>query len=100
MSHELRTPLPTVIGFSELLAEESKGPLNDDQKRFVNHIRKDSQHLLALINEVLDLSKIEAGKVQLRSTLDIEAVLEDALSSIRPRGLEKSLEIGTRVAGP
>jgi PAS domain S-box-containing protein len=101
MSHELRTPLHTVIGFSELLAEQTKGPLNDDQKRFVNHIRKDSQHLLALINEVLDLSKIEAGKVQLRrETLDMAAVLEDALSSIRPRGLEKSLEIGTHVSGP
>jgi PAS domain S-box-containing protein len=101
MSHELRTPLHTVIGFSELLAEETKGPLNDDQKRFLNHIRKDSQHLLALINEVLDLSKIEAGKVQLRrETLDVAAVLEDALSSIRPQGLEKSLEIATHVDGP
>jgi len=58
MSHELRTPLHTVIGFSELLAEETKGPLNDDQKRSISHIRKDSEHLLSLINEILDLSKI------------------------------------------
>ncbi|HVW85876.1 MAG TPA: PAS domain S-box protein, partial [Bryobacteraceae bacterium] len=56
MSHELRTPLHTVIGFSELLLEEAKGPLNSDQKRFVGHIHKDAHHLLALINEVLDLS--------------------------------------------
>ncbi len=99
MSHELRTPLHTVIGFSELLAEETKGPLNDDQRRFIQHIRKDSQHLLTLINEILDLSKIEAGKLQLRrEALDIGAVLEDVLSSIRPQGLDKSLEIGTRVA--
>jgi PAS domain S-box-containing protein len=94
MSHELRTPLHTVIGFSELLDEERKGPLNADQKRFIGHIRKDAQHLLALINEVLDLSKIEAGKLQLRKeALDLTAIIEEALSSIRPRGLEMSITI-------
>ena len=61
MSHELRSPLNTVIGFSELLEEELKGPLNTDQKRFIAHIRRDAQHLLALINDLLDLSKIEPG---------------------------------------
>ncbi|MGD1069581.1 MAG: PAS domain S-box protein [Bryobacteraceae bacterium] len=101
MSHELRTPLHTVIGFSELLAEEAKGPLNDDQKRFVAHILKDSRHLLALINGILDLSKIEAGKLELiRETLDFDALLAEALSSIRPQGLEKSIEIETHIAGP
>lgn len=100
MSHELRTPLHTVIGFSELLAEETKGPLNDQQRRFINYIYKDSQHLLLLINDILDLSKIEAGKVQLRKeALDICAVLEDAISSIRRVGLQKSIEIHTEVAG-
>lgn len=101
MSHELRTPLHTVIGFSELLEEECKGPLNADQMRFVGHIRKDAQHLLALINEVLDLSKIEAGKIQLRKEpLDLAAVVEDALSSIRPRGAERSITIETTIQGP
>jgi len=101
MSHELRTPLHTVIGFSELLEEERKGPLNADQKRFIGHIRNDAQHLLALINEVLDLSKIEAGKLQLRrESLDITAIVEDALSSIRPRGLERSIAIETNISGP
>jgi signal transduction histidine kinase len=100
MSHELRTPLHTVIGFSELLAEETKGPLNDQQRRFVSHIHKDSQHLLSLINDILDLSKIEAGKVQLRKeALDVGAVLEDVLSSIRRPELQKSVEIGTNVSG-
>ncbi len=100
MSHELRTPLHTVIGFSELLAEETKGPLNDQQRRFVSHIYKDSQHLLSLINDILDLSKIEAGKVQLRNEpLDVGAVLGDVLSSIRRLGLQKSIEIETHVAG-
>ena len=101
MSHELRTPLHTVIGFSELLAEETKGPLNDSQKRFVGHIHRDSQHLLTLINEILDLSKIEAGKLQLRrEPLDIAEVLDDALSSIRPQALQKSISIEMSAAGP
>ena len=65
MSHELRTPLHTIIGFSDLLAEEIKGPLNDAQKRFVEHIRNDSRHLLELISDTLDLSKIEAGRLAL-----------------------------------
>jgi signal transduction histidine kinase len=90
-----------VIGFSEPLAEETNRPLNDDQKRFVAHILKDSRHLLALINGILDLSKIEAGKLELiREDLDLGALLADALSSIRPQGIEKSIEIETRVAGP
>ena len=98
MSHELRTPLHTVIGFAELLAEELKGPLNDDQKRFVQHIHRDSHHLLNLINEVLDLSKIEAGKVQLHlETLQLEDVLKDSLSSIRQQGNKKDLSIGVRI---
>jgi PAS domain S-box-containing protein len=101
MSHELRTPLHTVIGFSELLMEEVKGPLNADQKRFLGHILKDSQHLLSLINEVLDLSKIEAGKLELRlESLDLAAQLEEVLASIRPQGLEKSIEIETTASAP
>jgi signal transduction histidine kinase len=98
MSHELRTPLHTVIGFSELLNEEMKGPLNSDQKRFVSHIHKDAQHLLTLINDILDLSKIEAGKVTLnRENLDLSAVLEDALSSLRPQFVAKSIRLETNV---
>ncbi len=101
MSHELRTPLHTVIGFAELLAEETKGLLNPTQKRFVNHIHKDAQHLLALINEVLDLSKIEAGRLQLhREALDAGALLDDVLSSILPQGSAKSIEIETNITVP
>ena len=66
MSHELRTPLHTIIGFSELLGEELQGPLNEKQKRFIGHIHKDSLHLLELINDILDLSKIESGRLALR----------------------------------
>jgi len=98
MSHELRTPLHTIIGFSELLTDELKGPLNQDQARFVRYIQKDAQHLLALINEVLDLSKIEAGSLILnRQTLDLSGVLEEAIASIRPQCRAKSIRIETHI---
>jgi PAS domain S-box-containing protein len=100
MSHELRTPLHTVIGFSELLAEETQGPLNVDQTRFIQHIHKDAQHLLALINEILDLSKIEAGKMELsRETIDLNGVIEDAVSTIHPQCSAKSIHIRIRAPG-
>jgi PAS domain S-box-containing protein len=84
MSHELRTPLHTIIGFSELLGEESHGPLNEKQKRFVDHIHRDSLHLLELINDILDLSKIEAGRLELRTApFDFAAMVEESLASIR-----------------
>ncbi len=96
MSHELRSPLHTVIGFAELLAEETEGALGEKQKRFLIHIQNDSQHLLDLINDLLDLSKIEAGRLELRNAaFDLAPVLEDVLSSVRPRALAKSMEIRT-----
>jgi signal transduction histidine kinase/DNA-binding response OmpR family regulator len=71
MSHELRTPLNAVLGFSDLLTEKRYGPLNERQQRYVNHIHTGGKHLLTLINDILDLSKIEAGRLQ----LSIESVL-------------------------
>jgi len=101
MSHELRTPLHTIIGFAELLKEELEGPLNPKQQRFLNHIHTDSQHLLALINDILDISKIESGRLELRrETFDVAAVLEEALSSIRPQGAGKSISIETSLDIP
>jgi len=99
MSHELRTPLHTVIGFAELLGEEIEGPLNDKQKRFINHIHKDSMHLLELINDILDLSKIEAGGLRItRESIDIEAGVEEAISSIRPGAAAKCIALETAVS--
>ena len=101
MSHELRTPLHTVIGFSELLGEELEGTLNEKQKRFVEHIHRDSLHLLDLINDVLDLSKIESGRLNLRpEVFDLPAVLEESLGSIRPQATLKSQTIETDVVSP
>ncbi len=83
VSHELRSPLHTIIGFSELLAERLEGPLNEKQKRFVDHIHRDSLHLLELINDILDLSKIEAGRLDLHlEAFDARGAVQEVLSSI------------------
>lgn len=99
MSHELRTPLHTIIGFSELLGEQIEGSLNAKQQRFVDHIHSDSLHLLELINDILDLSKVEAGRIELRAEpLDLGEVIEESIFSIRPMAENKSLAIRAHVA--
>jgi PAS domain S-box-containing protein len=99
MSHELRTPLHTIIGFAELIAEELEGPLNEKQKRFVSHIYKDSLHLLELINDVLDISRIEAGHLEMRlGTFNMMTAIDEVLATIRPQALSKSLHLETSLA--
>lgn|ERR1035437_247500 len=98
MSHELRTPLHTVIGFAELLGEEIEGPLNEKQKRFINHIHKDSMHLLELINDILDLSRVESGRLRIeREVFDVAQSVEEALASIRPGATAKSISINADI---
>ncbi len=97
MSHELRTPLHTIIGFAELLEEGSEGPLNDTQKRFLTHIHRDSEHLLELINDVLDLSKIEAGQLILkREHYPLTHSIHEALEAIRPGAALKGIQLEDR----
>jgi PAS domain S-box-containing protein len=99
MSHELRTPLHTIIGFSELLTEELEGPLNAKQKRFLGHILQDSRHLLQLINEVLDISKIEAGRLELqREAFDFTACVGEVLAGIQPQADAKNIRVENRNA--
>lgn len=94
MSHELRTPLNAIVGFSELLGEQTAGQLNVKQKRFVNHIKNGSTHLLQLINDILDLSKIEAGQLELRcEDFQVEDALPEVLSTIRPLALAKNIRV-------
>ncbi len=94
MSHELRTPLHTIIGFAELMAEQLEGPLNSKQTRFVDHIHKDSLHLLELINDVLDISRIEAGRLELRSqAFDLTGATDEVLATIRPQAVAKALTL-------
>jgi len=94
MSHELRTPLNAIVGFSDLLAEQTAGELNDKQKRFVNHIKEGSAHLLQLINDILDLSKIEAGQLEIRcEDFQVQDALPEVLSTIRPLAMAKNIEV-------
>lgn len=98
MSHELRTPLHTIIGFADLLAEELKGPLNPDQKRFIKHIQQDSRHLLELINDILDLSKIESGRLELRpEPFKAADAITETLTALRPLADQKQIRIGEQL---
>ncbi len=98
MSHELRTPLNTILGFSELLSEESSGALNEKQKRFVTHIQRDANHLLELINDILDLSKIEAGRLELHiETFPMAVAVAEVLTSVRPLAAAKSLVLDSEL---
>ena len=94
ISHELRTPLHTIIGFAELLAEEGEGPLNSKQKRFLHHIHVDSEHLLGLINDVLDLSRIEAGGLHLRTEpVGLLKLVAESINAIRLYAESRSVSI-------
>ncbi len=94
ISHELRTPLHTIIGFAELLEEEGEGPLNPKQKRFLHHIHVDSEHLLGLINDVLDLSRIEAGGLHLRTEpVNLARIIGESITAIRPYAESRSVSI-------
>ena len=94
MSHELRTPLNAIVGFSDLLAEQTAGELNDKQKRFVDHIKQGSAHLLQLINDILDISKIEAGQLEYRCEVFlVKDALPEVLSTIHPSAMAKNIEV-------
>ena len=94
MSHELRTPLHTIIGFSELLGEQLEGPLGEKQQRFVGHILQDARHLLELINEILDISKIESGRLELkREPFDFSQCVEEVMGGIRHQAATKNITL-------
>jgi PAS domain S-box-containing protein len=94
MSHELRTPLNAIVGFSDLLADGTPGELNVKQKRFVDHIKQGSTHLLQLINDILDLSKIEAGQLELHNEeFLVKDALPEVLSTIAPLAMTKNIRV-------
>lgn len=93
MSHELRTPLNTIVGFAELLARRTGGPLTQKQERFVGNIKESSKHLLALINDILDISKIEAGCFDLKfESFPLSVAADEVLSTLRPLAAAKEIE--------
>lgn len=94
MSHELRTPLNSIIGFAALLQDPNISSLDEKQERFVKHITASGEHLLALINDLLDLSKVEAGKLLLHlQPFPLREAIESAVYAIRPQAAQKQQTI-------
>jgi PAS domain S-box-containing protein len=91
MSHELRTPLNAILGFSELLTDERYGQMNERQSRYIHHIHTSGKHLLKLISDILDLSKIEAGRMELtREDVAVASAYSEVLSALQPLADKKS----------
>jgi PAS domain S-box-containing protein len=98
ISHELRTPLNAIVGFADLLARQTAGPLTQKQARFVGHVKESSRHLLALINDILDISKIEAGCLDLNlESFPLSFASDEVVSALRPLAAAKELEFTTDV---
>jgi protein-histidine pros-kinase len=101
MSHELRTPLNGIIGFSELLVDEKPGPLNAKQKQYLNDVLASGRHLLQLINDVLDLSKVEAGRMELHpEDFMLSEAIDEVCSGISPLAAQNAIRIEKEIAGP
>jgi len=98
MSHELRTPLNAIIGFSEVLSERMFGDLNEKQEEYLKDIYASGTHLLSLINDILDLSKIEAGRMELElSDFRLPTVLDSALTLVRERAGRRNITLHTAI---
>jgi signal transduction histidine kinase len=98
MSHELRTPLNAIIGFSEVLTEQMFGEVNDKQMEYLQDIHASGHHLLSLINDVLDLAKIEAGRMELDlSCFDLGLLLDNSLTLVKERAQRNGLTLSLTV---
>jgi signal transduction histidine kinase len=94
VSHELRTPLTAIKGAVDLLLREVTGPLNEKQNHYLTRVRSNTQHLAGLINDLLDLSKIESGKLELTSTLvSLGGLVDDVVETLRPLAAEKAVAL-------
>ncbi len=99
MSHELRTPLNSIIGFTGMLLQDLAGPLNEEQRKQLSMVQKSGRHLLDLINDVLDISKIEAGELQVTSeSLDLRSLVSEVAGSAIPMAEKKGLVLQTTIS--
>jgi two-component system, sensor histidine kinase len=97
MSHELRTPLNSILGFSDLLLRQVSGTLSERQINYIQLIEKSGQHLLQLINDILDLSKIEAGKVDLNlAPINVQILATDCMTMMQPRADKKRINLSLK----
>ncbi|MEX2114719.1 MAG: ATP-binding protein [Pirellulales bacterium] len=97
MSHELRTPLNSVIGFSDVLVEQAFGPLNENQAQYVTDILDSGQHLLSLVNDILDLAKIEAGSLEINfGPVDVGRLVERSLQMFRERAIRSGVRLAAQ----
>jgi signal transduction histidine kinase len=100
MSHELRTPLNHIIGFTELVVDKNLGDLNETQKEYLCDVLDSSRHLLELINDILDLSKIEAGKLELQLTrVKLRALLESSLTMVKEKAIKHRIKLSNSLNG-
>jgi signal transduction histidine kinase len=98
MSHELRTPLNAIIGFSEVLAERMFGEINDKQAEYLADILESGRHLLSLINDILDLSKIEAGRMELdRADFELPGAIDNTMTLVRERAHRRGVTLGRTI---
>ncbi|MCC6549079.1 MAG: PAS domain S-box protein [Ignavibacteriaceae bacterium] len=99
MSHELRTPLNSIIGFTGILLQEKPGQLNTEQKKQLNMVQNSSRHLLSLINDVLDISKVESGQLKIfPEEFDIQPVIHKVIENVKPAAAKKNLLLHSTIA--
>jgi PAS domain S-box-containing protein len=100
MSHELRTPLNHIIGFTELVVDKSFGGLNEVQEEYLDDVLHSSRHLLSLVNDILDLSKVEAGKLKLETAVvNLKVILKNSLTMIKEKAMEHSIQLSNDIEG-
>ncbi len=99
MSHELRTPLNAIIGFSEILEDQSFGPLNRRQLHYIRHVLNSGRHLLRLISEILDLAKVESGKMDMsRSRVNVRQLLQGSLALFKTQALQDTVRLTQNIS--